>query len=45
METSALSGDNLEKAFELMINQVYKKCHEEMLAENDVDIVAANISS
>ena len=39
METSALSGDNLEKAFELMINQVYKKCHEEMLAENDVDIV------
>ena len=39
METSALSGENLDKAFEMMINEVYKKCHEEMLAEGDVDIV------
>ena len=38
LETSALSGANLDKAFEMMINEVYKKCHEEMLAENDVDI-------
>ena len=38
LETSAFSGENLDKAFEMMINEVYKKCHEEMLAENDVDI-------
>ena len=38
LETSALSGANLDKAFEMMINEVYKKCHEEMLAEGDVDI-------
>ena len=39
LETSALSGDNLDKAFELMMNEIYKKCHEEMLAENDLDII------
>jgi len=39
LETSALSGENLEKAFEMMINEVYKKCHDEMLAEGDVDII------
>ena len=39
METSALSGENLDKAFEKMINEVYKKCHEEMMAEADVDII------
>ena len=38
METSACSGENLDKAFEMMINEVYKKCHEEMLAENDIEI-------
>ena len=38
LETSAFSGENLDKAFEMMINEVYKKCHEEMLAEGDVDI-------
>ena len=38
METSAFSGDNLDKAFDMMINEVYKKCHEEMLAEDDLDI-------
>ena len=38
METSAVSGDNLDKAFDMMINEVYKKCHEEMLAEDDLDI-------
>ncbi len=38
METSALSGENLDKAFEMMINEVYKKCHEEMLAENELEI-------
>ena len=39
METSAFSGENLEKAFNMMINEVYKKCHEELLAEGDVDII------
>ena len=38
IETSAASGSNLDKAFEMMINQVYNKCHEEMLAEGDVEI-------
>ena len=38
IETSALSGSNLDKGFEMMINEVYKKCHEEMLAEGDVEI-------
>ena len=39
LETSALSGENLDKAFDMMMNEVYKKCHEEMLAEGDVDII------
>ena len=39
METSAYSGENLEKAFELMIKQVYDKCHDEILAEGDEDII------
>ena len=39
METSAFSGDNLDKAFEMMMNEVYKKCHEEMLADGELDII------
>ena len=39
LETSAFSGENLEKAFELMMKEVYKKCHEEMLGDGDVDII------
>ena len=39
LETSAFSGANLDKAFEMMMNEIYKKCHEEMLAEGDVDII------
>ena len=39
LETSAFSGENLDKAFEMMVNEIYKKCHEEMLAEGDVDII------
>ena len=38
METSALSGENVDKAFELMVHEIYKKCHEELLAEGDVDL-------
>ena len=39
LETSALSGENLDKAFEMMISEIFKKCHEEMLSEGDVDII------
>ena len=39
LETSAFSGENLEKAFEMMVNEVYKKCHEEMLSDGDLDII------
>ena len=39
METSALSGEHLDKAFEKMMNEVFKKCHEEMASEGDLDIV------
>jgi len=39
LETSAFSGQNLDKAFEMMVNEIYKKFHEEMLAENDIDII------
>ena len=38
METSALSGDNIYKAFEMMINEAYKICHSEMLADVNIDI-------
>ena len=39
LETSASSGDNLEKAFSLMINEVYKKCQEDINAETDDNVV------
>ena len=35
METSACSGENLEKAFQLMINEVYKKCQEDIAGETE----------
>ena len=39
LETSALSGNNLEKAFQIMINEVYKKCQEDINAETDDNVV------
>ena len=39
LETSAFSGENLDKAFEMMISEIFKKCHEEMLSEGEVDII------
>ena len=39
LETSASSGDNLEKAFSLMVNEVYKKCQEDINAETDDNVV------
>jgi Ras-related protein Rab-11A len=38
LETSALSGANLDKAFETMMNEIYKKCHDEISAEGDMQI-------
>lgn len=35
METSAFNGANLDKAFEMLINQVYNKCHDEIESNND----------
>ena len=37
METSALSGENIEKAFEFMINEIYKKNFNEMAKTRDND--------
>ena len=39
METSALSGENLDKAFEKMVNEVFKKCHDEMTSDGEVEAV------
>ena len=39
IETSALSGDNLEKAFEMMMNEIYNKCHNQILTEGDITII------
>ena len=33
-----LSFKKVDKAFEKMINEVYKKCHEQMMADINVDI-------
>ena len=38
LETSAFSGKNVGKAFDIMMNEVYKKYQEEIFAENDKDI-------
>ena len=35
METSALSGENLDKAFEMMMNEIYKKINEIKIEEDD----------
>ena len=35
METSALSGDNIEKAFEIMMEEVYKRSANEKSENND----------
>ena len=39
LETSALSGENLDKAFQMMVNEVYKKCHSELEGEGGGDIM------
>ena len=38
-ETSALSGDNLDKAFEALVNEVYKKCHLDREDEEERDMI------
>ena len=42
METSALSGENIDKAFDKMVNEVFKKCHEEFISDGDLDIVGGS---
>ena len=39
METSACSGENLDKAFQLMINEIYKKSKEDIIGEGEENIV------
>ena len=42
METSALSGENIDKAFDKMVNEVFNKCHEEFISDGDLDIVGGS---
>ena len=39
LETSACSGENLDKAFQLMINEIYKKSKEDIMGEGEENIV------
>ena len=39
METSACSGENLDKAFQVMINEIYKKSKEDIMGEGEENIV------
>ena len=39
METSACSGENLDKAFQLMVNEIYKKSKEDIMGEGEENIV------
>ena len=39
LETSACLGSNLEKAFEMMMQEVYNKCHAEIEEEDGLDIL------
>ena len=39
METSAFSGENIDNDFGNLINEIYKKCYEEMTADDDLDII------
>ena len=38
LETSALSGDNIEKGFEMMINEIFKKFGNSTTNEEELDI-------
>ena len=39
LETSALNGDNIDKGFEMMISDIFKKFKEESLEEDDLGII------
>ena len=39
METSACPGENLDKAFQLMINEIYKKSKKDIMGEGEENIV------
>ena len=37
METSALNGDNIDKGFEMMFNEIFKKYGEEIIEDDDFE--------
>ena len=37
LETSALNGQNLDKAFDILIKEVYNKCHKDIEEEDGLD--------
>ena len=39
LETSALSGDNINKGFEMMVKDVFKKNREDFIEDNDLDTI------
>ena len=39
LETSAMSGENLEKGFQMMINEIYKKYQEDVVGETQESTV------
>ena len=39
LETSAFSGDNIEKGFEMMISEIFKKYGNDSLEDDDFGIV------
>ena len=39
LETSAFNGDNIDKGFEMMISDIFKKFKEESLEEDDLGII------
>jgi len=43
LETSALNGTNIEKAFKTLVEEVYKKCHKEFDSVTDVEIMKGKV--
>jgi len=43
LETSALNGTNIEKAFKILVEEVYNKCHKEFESVTDVEIMKGKV--
>ena len=43
LETSALNGTNIEKAFKTLVEEVYNKCHKEFESVTDVEIMKGKV--